>query len=235
MEDLYSLIEIAESNEDYRTILEILRWYEGFSCPRCGCTEAYRIKTRSLFECKNCRMQISATSGTFLHGVRNLRVWVKAILSFANSEGQSAVSVARLFNHGYSTAWFMMQKIRMVLENGFEESGEACFLPCSMLKEALFKASSGDEHFDLDAAPESCSEPVLSSRAAVLVAFLLGTFRGVSRKYSQLYALEFAYRSLTNSAEPIRLLSMFVRGRIARRKTITSYVAPYLIRLPSAL
>ena len=234
MEDLYSLIEIAESNEDYRTILEILRWYEGFSCPRCSCTEAYRIKTRSLFECKNCRMQVSATSGTFLHGVRNLRVWVKAILSFATSEGQSAVSVARLFNRGYSTAWFMMQKIRMVLENGFEESGEAYFLPCSMLKEALFKASSGDEHFELDEA-ESCSEPVLSGRAAVLVAFLLGTFRGVSRKYSQLYALEFAYRSLADSAEPIRLLSMFVRGRIARRKTITSYVAPYLIRLPSAL
>lgn len=235
MEDIYSLLEVAKTNEDYRTILEMLRWFDGFSCPRCGCSEAYRIQTRGLMECKNCGLQVSATAWTFLHGVRNLGVWVKAILSFLDIEGKSAVAVSKLFNSGYISAWFMMQKIRMVLQTSFDEAGDRQFLPCSMLRAALFKASVGDDLFDMSKEPgtEFQRAPSSGARAAALVAFLLGTFYGVSRKYSQLYALEFAYRNLCESVEPAGLLLLFLRGRPISRQMIIGYVSPHMILVSS--
>jgi hypothetical protein len=44
-----------------------LRWPETDGeafCPRCGCTESYKIKSRRQFECKACKHHYSVSSGT---------------------------------------------------------------------------------------------------------------------------------------------------------------------------
>lgn len=252
MEDLYTLLENAESNDDYRAILESLRWPEGFACPRCGDTKAYRIESRKLMECRQCQAQISATSGTALHGVKNLKLWVKAILSLLEEDGLSSTSLALLFNLDYATTWFMMQKVRLVLGKHLEEflgdTRQEVSIPCATLKKALFKRSGErriqynpdvhDEEKDEgknsgensgENSPEPIEQLVVES-TRVLVAYLLGTFYGVSRKYSQLYVYENSIRLAAAVIDPLSLLSCFVRGSPMPRKAVIKYIAPQVLR-----
>lgn len=236
MDDLSSMLENAESSHDYREILEQLRWAQGFCCYRCGNGEAYRCEPRKLMQCKSCGLQISATSGTVLHGVRDLRSWVQAILSMLDEDSRSTVSVSVLFHRGYVTAWFMMQKIRMVLGEFLHQPPEpvelcsqAVDLHCSVLDQALFKASSGDTQMIAD--PSFPINSMQFEAARWMVAFLLGTFNGVSRKYSQLYAFEYSLRRNRERIEPLALLSRFVRGSPTSREQVVRYVSPCLVRL----
>lgn len=231
MDDLNDLLKRAESNEDFRKLLEKLRWAEGFKCPRCEGSHYSRIKTRGLLQCRTCRKQVSATSGTFLHGVRNLRAWVKAILSFREEDSHSAVAQALLLDRSYATTWFMLHKIRMVLGgslyNHTVETEGASEVPCSILKAALFKASSEQE-------PPLPQGKIVLSREMVSKAFsfivcLLGVFHGVSRKYSQLYAFEYALRERSSELTPLRLLACFVRGSPVLRRNIFQYFSPFLL------
>ena len=45
-----------------------LRFPHGFVCPHCGGNKLGTVRTRSLYRCRSCRKQISATSGTVFHG-----------------------------------------------------------------------------------------------------------------------------------------------------------------------
>ena len=248
MEDLYTLLEKAESNDDYRTILESLRWPEGFSCPRCGDTKAYRIESRKLMECRQCQAQISATSGTALHGVKNLKLWVKAILSLLEEDGLSSTSLSLLFKLDYATTWFMMQKIRLVLGKHLEDflgdTREEVSIPCATLKKALFKHS-GERRIQYcqnahDAEKDggknngkNSVEPIdqlVQESTRILIAYLLGTFYGVSRKYSQLYVYENSIRLAAAVIDPLSLITCFVRGSPLPRKAILKYIAPQLLR-----
>lgn len=231
MDDLNALLKRAESNEDFRKLLEKLRWAEGFKCPRCEGSHYSRIKTRGLLQCRTCRKQVSATSGTFLHGERNLRAWVKAILSFREEDSHSAVAQALLLDRSYATTWFMLHKIRMVLGSSlynltFEAEG-ALAVTCSFLKPALFKASSEGEP------PQPRCKTVLSremvSRACSFIVYLLDVFHGVSRKYSQLYAFEYALRERSSELTPLRLIGCFVRGSPMLRRDIFECFSPFLL------
>ena len=244
MEDLYTLLENAKSNDDYRTILEILRWPKGFYCPRCGDTKAYRIESRKLMECSRCEAQISATSGTALHGVKNLRIWVKAILSLLEEDGLSSTSISILFNLDYATTWFMMQKIRLVLGKHLEEflgdQKEDVSIPCATLKKALFKRStekkiyySQNAHNPEKEGSGDCNQPLeqlVLENTRILIAYLLGTFYGVSLKYSQLYVYENSIRVASSIIDPLALISCFVRGSPLPRKAIVNYFAPQELR-----
>jgi hypothetical protein len=51
--------------EDY---LIQLRWADGFHCPRCDHECFYKIETRKLFECRECRTQVSVTQALLCIG-----------------------------------------------------------------------------------------------------------------------------------------------------------------------
>lgn len=241
MDDLYSLLERAETNSDYRYILERLRWFDGFRCPNCSWDQYYPVKTRGLKECKQCGLQVSPTSGTFLHKARNLRSWVRAILFFLQKDELSSVSIALLFNRSYATAWFMMHKIRFVLGQSLDHvfSTEQREFSCSTMRAALFKASSGDvlmrpaaavlSERDVDYRADFDFEDFV--RLQYFLISMLGVFQGVSRKYSQLYAFEFSLRRDRQLLDPLRLLGCFVRGSPLARSRLKQYLAPYMIRL----
>lgn len=238
MDDLNTILKSAESNEDFRDLLEKLRWAEGFKCPRCEGSRCTRIKSRGLLQCCSCRKQVSPTSGTFLHGVRNLRAWVKAILSFRQEEGQSAVAYALLLDRSYATTWFMLHKIRMVLGanliNFINQSEKVWEVPCSLLKSALFKASSEGEGEGEDTPPRQVKTLLnreMMRKACYFIAYLLGVFNGVSRKYSQLYAFEYCLREASIDLEPIDLVACFVRGSPSFRRSIFQFFSPYLLVL----
>jgi len=95
-----------------------LRWPEKRRCPGCQGERWSLIKTRKLFECRNCGKHLSVTAGTAFHKSRiPLRKWFWAIYLMATSKkGVSALHLQRQLRLGsYRTAWLMMHKIRRAM------------------------------------------------------------------------------------------------------------------------
>jgi transposase-like protein len=97
--------------------LERLRWPEGFRCPACGSSEAWKTK-RGLWLCGACRRQTSVTAGTLFAGTRTpLRGWFAAIWQLAtHKQGMSALGFQRAMGLGsYETAWAHLHKLRRAM------------------------------------------------------------------------------------------------------------------------
>ena len=94
-----------------------LRWPDGFICPRCMCQEYWVHGTRFLYECKNCRHQVSLTAGSIMHKTRTpLMVWFWAIFLVAcDKRGHSALSISKELKISYWIAWTLLQKIRRAM------------------------------------------------------------------------------------------------------------------------
>jgi transposase-like protein len=94
------------------------RWPHGFCCPRCGHEEYYWIQTRELYECRECRMQISVTAGTVMHGTKlPLQFWFLAIYIVASGENCSANQLAETLHLNYRTALRMLSLLRHAMRN----------------------------------------------------------------------------------------------------------------------
>jgi transposase-like protein/ribosomal protein L37AE/L43A len=94
--------------------LFLLKWPDGYRCPRCGETGSYHIETRGLYQCKACKHQTSLTAGTVMHKTRTPLVkWFWAIyLLSTDKRGYSALALSRKLNIGIKCAWMMLHKIR---------------------------------------------------------------------------------------------------------------------------
>ena len=53
-----------------RQYLERLRWPQGFVCPNCRSSQAWRVQRGNLWFCATCRRQTSVTAGTIFEGTR---------------------------------------------------------------------------------------------------------------------------------------------------------------------
>jgi transposase-like protein len=108
-----------QTEDDCFQYLKKLRWPDGFICPQCGHTEAYFMKRRKVFQCKNCRHQTSVTVNTIFHRTHvPLRKWFWAIyLVGSDKRGCSAKRLEKLINVHYATAWLMIHKIRRAMKN----------------------------------------------------------------------------------------------------------------------
>lgn len=97
--------------------LTALRWPDGFKCPKCGGGSGWEM-SRGLFLCKECRSQISVTSGTIFHQTRKpLRVWFEAMWHITNQKyGANALGLQRLLGLGsYHTAWQWLHRLRRAM------------------------------------------------------------------------------------------------------------------------
>lgn len=116
-----SPIAIARMSEHEAVkVMKKLRWGEGKSvvCPRCHKRhEAYFIKTRNQWQCKDCNYRFSVTSGTmFAHHKLPLRDILFACSLFVNAvKGVSALQIARDLNIQYKTAFVLLHKIKEAL------------------------------------------------------------------------------------------------------------------------
>jgi transposase-like protein len=96
--------------EDY---LFRLRWSEGFHCPRCDHESYYKVKTRKLYECRECRTQVSLTAGTVMHNSKlSLITWFQVINLLVGSDKEwTASSLAQHIGVNYRTARLMINKM----------------------------------------------------------------------------------------------------------------------------
>jgi len=98
--------------------LERLRWPDGFVCPHCDGTNAWKIARRGMWMCAGCGKQTSVTAGTIFHRSRTpLSVWFAAIWNIcATKNGVSATSLQQMLGFGsYETAWAWLHKLRRVM------------------------------------------------------------------------------------------------------------------------
>lgn len=106
-----------------------LRWAGGIAvCPNCESKETSFLTTRKVWKCKKCKKQFSIKVGTIFEGSNiSLDKWICAIWLISNAKnGISSYEVHRAIGVTQKTAWFMLHRIREVMQNGTIEklSGE---------------------------------------------------------------------------------------------------------------
>lgn len=110
-----------EACQDY---LAACRWPDGFACPRCHHTRAYRLTARRVWQCAACRYQASLTAGTILHNTKTpLTTWFwAAYLTVTDKRGLSALLLQRQLGlRRYETAWMLLHKLRRAMVNATRE------------------------------------------------------------------------------------------------------------------
>ena len=101
------------------------RWPNGVTCLACGHSKVYRIATKGktgkpcrLFECADCGLHFSATTGTLFHDSHlPLQKWFMAMALMGEAKkGISANQVARHLGIQYKTAWYLCHRIRKAMQ-----------------------------------------------------------------------------------------------------------------------
>ena len=117
-----SLLAFQDTFHDEESCIQYLaerRWPNGFICPKCGGSDAWRLASRPLWECRKCGRQTSVTAGTLMARTKlPLRVWFwAAYLMTTHSNGYSALQLQAQFCLHYRTAWLLEAKLRMAMVN----------------------------------------------------------------------------------------------------------------------
>lgn len=105
-----------------------LRWPDGvIPCPRCGSNEDHLFLENQLrWKCRHCKMQFSVKVGTiFEDSPLGLDKWLIATWLIVNAKnGISSCEIARSLEVTQKTAWFVLHRIRLALQEGtFEKFG----------------------------------------------------------------------------------------------------------------
>jgi transposase-like protein len=98
------------------------RWPNGVGCPICGNTEVHFLKNQRRWECKGARhpkKQFSVKVGTiFEDSAIGLDKWLTAVwMVVSMKNGVSSWEIHRSLGVTQKTAWFMLQRIRLGLQD----------------------------------------------------------------------------------------------------------------------
>ena len=96
------------------------RWPKGVSCPHCEADGPMFLKTRRIWKCSKCRKQFSIKAGTvFEDSPIGLDKWLPAVWMIANDKnGISSWQLHRAIGVCQKTAWFMLHRIRLAMQDG---------------------------------------------------------------------------------------------------------------------
>jgi len=116
---LTEFIATYGTEEQCEAVLEKSRWPKGYLCPKCSCGHPYiyRKNTLKVFQCSNCRKQVSLTEGTIFHSTKlPLVKWFQAMYFMTqNKNNVSALELKRHIGVGYSAAWRVKHKLMQVM------------------------------------------------------------------------------------------------------------------------
>src|ERR1700687_4296756 len=103
-----------------------IRWPDGVvKCPTCGSKEISYLSTRRTWKCKQAheKQQFSVKVGTVMEDSPiKLDKWLCAFWLIANAKnGISSYELHRSIGVTQKTAWFMLHRIRLVMQDGSVE------------------------------------------------------------------------------------------------------------------
>ena len=99
-----------------------LRWPDGkVTCPRCNTAKHSFIKTRRIWFCYTCKKQFTLKVGTIMEDSPiGLDKWMTAFWLLCNCKnGISSYELAKDLGLHQESAWFMLQRIRKVMQDDF--------------------------------------------------------------------------------------------------------------------
>ena len=99
------------------------RWKDGKAvCPRCQSDNNTFMESRKVWQCKNkeCKKQFSVKVGTiFENSAIGLDKWLTAMWLLDNAKnGISSYELHRAIGVTQKTAWFMLHRLRLAMQNG---------------------------------------------------------------------------------------------------------------------
>ena len=101
-----------------------LRWADGKPvCPKCNMAEGarkhYWLDTQKRWKCYSCRKQFSVKVGTiFEDSPLSLDIWFTGMWMLCNCKnGVSSYEIARATGIAQKSAWFVLQRLRLVLKD----------------------------------------------------------------------------------------------------------------------
>ncbi len=101
--------------------LKARRWPTGVACPKCGRTDVSFVPSRRLWQCKTRheKAQFSIKTGTILEdSPLGLEKWLPVMWMVANCKnGISSWEIHRALGVTQKTAWFMLHRIRLGMQN----------------------------------------------------------------------------------------------------------------------
>jgi len=142
-----SLIEFSEKYATEQVCVDDLwerRNKRGFSCSKCGWAVGYKIATRNIWECKNCKHHTSTLVGTaFDNSKLELRKWYwAAFLLISSKAGISAKELEFQIGVTYKTAWYVNRRLREAMRFA-NEKYKLCGIVT--MDEAYFTGRENDE------------------------------------------------------------------------------------------
>src|SRR5258706_8796806 len=95
-----------------------MRWPDGVVCPACLHKDHYYLKTQKRWKCKECYKQFSVKLGTiFEDSPLTLDKWLVALWMLVNCKnGISSYEVGRDLGISQKSAWFMLHRLRLALQ-----------------------------------------------------------------------------------------------------------------------
>jgi transposase-like protein len=123
MDSPKTLLQAIEYFSDEQVCIDAvaaMRWADGPICPECDTLDPYYLKTQKRWKCRECRIQFSVKRGTiFEDSPISLKKWLPALWLLCNCKnGVSSYEIARDLGVTQKTAWFMLQRLRLVLKDG---------------------------------------------------------------------------------------------------------------------
>lgn len=116
-----AIIHFADADNCLKFMVR-LRWPDGVvTCPTCGREDAVFLQNQRKWQCKSVhtKRQFSVKVGTiFEDSALPLDKWLIAIWMIANCKnGVSSYEVARALGVTQKSAWFMLHRIRLAMQN----------------------------------------------------------------------------------------------------------------------
>ena len=95
-----------------------MRWPKAYSV-RIAWRQPYYLKTQKRWKCRNCRKQFSVkVNSIFEDSPISLQKWLPALWLLVNCKnGMSSYEIARDLGVTQKTAWFMLHRLRLALDN----------------------------------------------------------------------------------------------------------------------
>jgi len=107
--------------EHCRDYMVARRWPNGVTCPRCGSKTVYYDSSRKGWECKTRHPKRTFTlkTGTiFEDSPLGMEKWLPVLWLVANCKnGVSSYEIQRAVGVTQKTAWFMLQRIRLAIQD----------------------------------------------------------------------------------------------------------------------
>lgn len=120
-ETLIEAVKYFASADNCRTYLVSRRWPNGVTCPQCGSDKVYFDSSRNGWECKtrHPKRKFTLKTGTiFEDSALGLDKWLPCVWMIANAKnGISSHEIARALGVTQKTAWFMLQRIRLAMQD----------------------------------------------------------------------------------------------------------------------